>query len=202
MHRRGKSNTREGDGNFKSMMVARKRKNWLKILGFLILITVIVLGGFMIWKSFLEEKNWPGVEPVDNPGANIAVMDAKEDGKKDEENKKPDLGKEEIKQFDGEDPNNNKTITGAVTYAGVSNGSLIIRVNIDQYLKGGTCRLSLLKGGEIIYNSTAEIIDSAATATCKGFNVSTAELASGVVSIRIDVTSGEKTGTIEGEVSL
>lgn len=188
------------------MTAARKRKNWLKTLGVLILIVVIVLGGFMIWRSFSEETSSPEIEPVDKPGANIAVIDAVEDEDTvtdaNAEVKKPDLGKEEVKQFDGGDPNNNKTITGAVTYAGVSGENLVIRVNIDQYLKGGACRLALLKGGEIVYSSVAEIIDSAATATCRGFNVPTAGLASGAISIRIDVTSGEKTGTIGGEVSL
>lgn len=89
-----------------------------------------------------------------------------------------------------------------ITYAGVSGGDLIVRVNIDQYLAGGTCKLKLLGSGGASYEETVDIADSAATATCKGFNVATTKIPSGKVSISILVTSGAKTGTIEGEVNL
>lgn len=187
-------------------MTGRKRKNWVKYVGGLILVVVLVGGGFLVWKN-LGAKD----EPQESKGAEQLVGTRLEDEKKDEPEKKEetkteeskvDTGKEEIKQFDGGDPNISEKLTGVITYAGVSDGNLMVRVNIDQYLTEGTCKLELVRGESVVYDETVGVIDSAATATCKGFNVATTGLGSGKLNIRIVVTAGEKTGTIEGEVSL
>ena len=105
-------------------------------------------------------------------------------------------------QFDGNDPNLNNGLTGVITYVGVSGGNLIIRVNIDQYLASGNCRLELLRDDNVIYGEVVEIIDSAATATCSGFNVATSGIGNGKTNINILLTSEGKTGIIKGEVNL
>lgn len=189
-------------------MTGRKRKNWAKCVGVLILMVVLVGGGVLIWKNFGAKG-----ESQESGGAGQSVETKPEDENKDEsgsekkeeakaEEGKVDTGKEEIKQFDGSDPNVGEKLTGVITYAGVNDGSLMVRVNIDQYLASGTCKLELLKDGGIVYGETAEVADSAATATCKGFNVAVAGLPSGKINIKILVASGEKTGIIEGEVTL
>ena len=76
----------------------------------------------------------------------------------------------------------------------------MIRVNIDQYVDGGTCELSLQ--GNTTYSDTANIAGGASTATCEGFNVPANMLASGTYQIIIKINSGGKTGTIKGEVNI
>lgn len=187
-------------------MTGRKRKSWVKYVGVLILMVVLVGGGVLIWKNF-EAKE----KPQENDEVRQSVETKPEENEKGETEKeeetkveegKVDTGKEAVKQFDGGDPNVGEKLTGVITYAGANDGSLMVRVNIDQYLASGTCKLELLKDGGIVYGETVGVVDSAATATCKGFNVATAGLPSGKINIRILVTSGEKTGTIEGEVIL
>ncbi|MCR5832371.1 MAG: hypothetical protein K6G36_00275 [Candidatus Saccharibacteria bacterium] len=105
-------------------------------------------------------------------------------------------------QYDGGNPNNEENITGVITYAGVSNNQLMIRVNIDQYLNGGECNLILNLNGATKYGASARIIDAASTSTCEGFNVPVSELPSGKYQIQINLTSDRKSGSITGEVSL
>ncbi len=105
-------------------------------------------------------------------------------------------------QYDGGNPNNEEKITGVITYAGVSNGQLIIRVNIDQYLNSGECNLILNLNGAAQYGAAARIIDAASTSTCEGFNVPVSELPSGKYQIQINLTADRKSGSITGEVSL
>ena len=78
----------------------------------------------------------------------------------------------------------------------------MIRVNIDQFLSEGTCTLNLEKEGEIVYGEMVDIIDSAATATCEGFNVPAASLGTGNYRIIIKLRAGEYGGVINGEVSI
>lgn len=184
-------------------MTSRRRKNWLKYIIIVIILAGLAAVGFVTWKSFRAEES----ESEPGSGEPVVVIPTTEpegDDKKDDE--KDETGtieqKKKVEQFDGEDPNEGEGLTGVITYAGVSGGNLVIRVNVDQYLTSGTCKLKITGNGGAVYEETVEVIDSAATATCKGFNVATSKLPGGKVNISILVTSGEKTGTIEGEVSL
>ncbi len=107
-----------------------------------------------------------------------------------------------VKQYEGEDPNREEELSGWITSSVVSNGMLRIRVNIDQYLASGTCTLNLINGGTTVYTGQVAISPSPSTSTCEGFDVSTENLGSGTVDIYITLSSGDKTGTITGEVKL
>ncbi|MBR5027132.1 hypothetical protein IKX64_00865 [Candidatus Saccharibacteria bacterium] len=107
-----------------------------------------------------------------------------------------------VAQYDGNNPNSEDRITGAITYAGKNNDSLMIRVNIDQYLNGGECNLILESDGTAKYGAAANIVDAASTSTCEGFNVPLSELPAGKYDIVIVVTSERKSGTIKGSVNL
>lgn len=108
----------------------------------------------------------------------------------------------EIVQYDGENPNKAESISGVVTYAGVSGERLMIRVNIDQFLDDGECILNLVRNGSTIYNDTARVVGNVATATCEGFDVSVDGIGRGATDIMITINSGEKTGAIAGKVEL
>ena len=63
-------------------------------------------------------------------------------------------------------------------------------------------RLYLEKDGSTAYSTTANLIADVSTSTCEGFNVPRAGFASGNYKIIINLASGDKTGRIEGSVSL
>ena len=105
-------------------------------------------------------------------------------------------------QYDGDDPNDLEELSGVVTYAGVTGDNLMIRVNIDQYLEGGTCELNLMRGGDIMHSETAEIVGNVTTSTCEGFDIPVNEVGSGNVEIIIHLKSGNKNGVINGGIGI
>ena len=106
-----------------------------------------------------------------------------------------------VVKFDGEDPNNSDSLTGSLTFVGISGNNLSIRVNINQYLASGTCELSLTDGG-ITHTDSASIVPVASTSTCEGFDVPLRALGAGKYLITINLTSGDKKGTISGEYTI
>ena len=89
-----------------------------------------------------------------------------------------------------------------MTYAGVNDGVLMVRVNIDQYISGGSCNLVLRRGGADVYGATAEIVASVATSTCDGFEVPVSSVGAGSYEVVINLNSNGKAGTIRGEVNI
>ena len=105
-------------------------------------------------------------------------------------------------KYSSPDPNVSETLTGAITFAGVNGEKAAIRVNIDQYLSGGTCTLSMSAPNGQTYTDTAEIVTAASTSTCAGFDIATTNLSSGTWSFTIKLDTGDKSGTINGELNL
>lgn len=110
--------------------------------------------------------------------------------------------KKKVVQYEGNDPNKAEELTGVVTYAGVNDNNLIVRVSIDQYLTDGTCELTLEQSGAIIYSSIANIVGDVAAATCEGFDVPVGELGGGEIKININLRADGRAGTIRGEASI
>ena len=184
-------------------MAKRRRKNKQKktIIMFIVLILLAGIVCFLVWNSYFKE-----VAPVEDstPAVQEEVRQAEKKEEKKEESAPVEDEPEEKKvvQFEGEDPNKAISLTGVVTYAGVNNGKITVRVNIDQFLNDGACRLKLKKNGIVIYREEAEIIDAASTSTCEGFDVNIAPEMSGKLGIEIELEADGKTGTINGEVEV
>ena len=181
----------------------RRNKKWLPKMLFLILLVGAIVICYFVWDAYFKVKENGQTEKEET----VSVIEEK---KKEEQKPEdvteilvqPEITKEEVPQFDEVDSNQNETITGVITYAGVSGEVLMIRVNIDQYLGSGSCELSLKQNGQEVFTDRAGIIDSAATATCEGFNVPIKEIGPGKVNIKIIVSSNDKSGTINGEVKI
>ena len=77
-----------------------------------------------------------------------------------------------------------------------------MRLNIDQYLEDGECRLFLKRSGNVIHDEVTGVVGNAMTATCEGFDIPIDGIGSGQVSIEVMVSSGEKSGTITGAVDI
>lgn len=184
--------------------MAQKRKRSKKWISWLIILILLIAAGvvvYLVWDNYFSEKKSIGEQAETNQ---VEKKQEEEKGRQETDVDVDDDNNDEkkVKQYEGEDPNKKAELTGVVTYAGVNGDKLTIRVNIDQYIGGGTCRLSLKRGGGDIYNAEARIVDSATTATCEGFDVPLSGLGSGDLVIVIYISSGDKTGEIKGEVRI
>ena len=176
------------------MSKRRRKKSWISWVLILLIAAGVVC--YLVWDAYFKDE--APVEVIEED----AEEELMEEQQENEEVVEEPIKKEEIVQYEGGNPNELDNITGVVTYAGVSGNDLMVRVNIDQYLNSGECMLLLSTAGNIVYSNVARVIDSASTATCEGFNVPMYLLESGHYNITVEVTSGDKKGTISGEVSL
>ena len=180
------------------MAQKRKRNRSKKWISWLILLILAVAAGvivYLVWDNYFNDKKEDngGQDTVQvNEGQNKEASSAEEET----------VEKKKVEQYDGEDPNKADTLSGVVTYAGVNNDVLMVRVNIDQYLEDGECALTLSRGGSNIYSSIAEIVGGPSTASCAGFDVPVSGLGGGATEININLKSGERSGVIYGEVNI
>ena len=184
----------------------RSRKGLVWVIIFVVLFVVAGVVGYFVWDGYFREKKADGEAPaadvVKEEVKRVEVKMEPEAAKTEEKQNVGEDGKEVIVQYEGDDPNEGDAITGAITYLGKSAGQLVVRVNIDQYLASGTCALTLRNGGGLVHSETAEVVTSASTATCAGFNVPVEGLPGGSTQVIVTITSGEKNGEIRGEVEL
>lgn len=182
-------------------MMARRRKRskkWISTLFILILLVAACVIVYLVWDNYFnDDKDKSGVEET-------AISEEEKPEEETEPIEEQEIvEKEETIQYEGENPNSANELSGVVTYAGAVDNKLMIRVNINQYLSGGSCSLRLLFEGDVnMYGEVVEIVDSASTSTCAGFDVPLEKLSSGHYLIIINVASGDKTGVINGEVDV
>lgn len=177
------------------MVMARRKRN-KKWICWLILLAAASVVAYLVWDSYFREKD---------DGAEISQKTLVQEENKPVESSKNDDGAEDekkVKLYEGEDPNELEGLSGVITYAGAIDGVVMIRVNIDQYLGGGSCVLSLLNEGVTMYEEVANIVSSASTATCEGFDIPVDQLSNGEYEIVIKIESNGKTGTIGGKVTI
>ena len=158
----------------------------------IILLLLVTASALVIVKVFVDRQN---AESDQNQTTIIEVKPAEKQEEETTEEKVIPI------QNEGEDPNQLESLTGNLTTNRVSNGKLILRVNINQYLSTGICNLTLTSGSNTI-TKTANIVAVASTSTCEGFDVPVSELSSGAWQISINIQSGDKTGTITGEQNI
>lgn len=182
----------------------RRSKKWIYWVIVLILIVVAGVVGYFVWDGYFRDKEKSEVgqsEVVEKTVEKPAVKEEKQEEGKGQAGE-IDGVKEKVEQYDGADPNTAEELTGALTYVAVNNGVLRVRVNIDQFLAGGTCELVLRNGGGILYNEVTRIVDTVSTSTCEGFDVMTGGVPGGAAELVIYLSSGEKVGEITGRVEL
>ena len=189
--------------------MAQKRKNrknsrkWWTWGLLLVLFVAAAVVCYLVWDAYFKPKSEEGEKGTDTE---VEVVEKPvEKSEEVEENEEPEgevTGKKKVEQYEGEDPNKADELSGIVTYAGVSGSNLMIRVNIDQYLEDGKCRLTLERRERVVYNDVARIAGGATTSSCEGFDVPVDEIGGGEVNIVIDLNAGEKHGVIRGEASI
>ena len=129
--------------------------------------------------------------------------DTRQEGKTESEKKDEEVANQQKPvQYEGDDPNKSEELTGVVTYAGVNDGVLMVRVNIDQYITEGVCDLTLERSGDTIYNSIVSLIGDVSASTCEGFDIPVGGLGGGKTNIIINLNADGRTGTIRGEADI
>lgn len=159
---------------------------------------------YLVWDNYFRKKDDGGEAPKTSETIE-RTEDKKEETKENNataEESGEDEDEKKVKQYDGEDPNKAEELSGVVTYAGVLNNKLTIRVNIDQYLGEGKCELNLTKDGNTVRAETSGIVSAATTATCEGFDVPVNGLEAGEYNIIVKLDAGGKVGTINGKVKI
>lgn len=182
----------------------RNNRKWLWWGGGVLVVTLAVAIGVIVWQN-----NEGGIKDNESGVSDNMVeeekqkMADKDNGQSDDEKfAEEEVEKKKVTQYEGGDPNVAEELTGAVTYAGVTDGVLMVRVSIDQYLSEGVCELTLVQGGASIYSDTASIVGDVSTATCEGFDVPVGGLGGGNVEININLNADGKSGVIRGEASI
>lgn len=180
-------------------MVKKQKTNkkwmyWLLMFVLFVMAAVIV---YLVWNAYFKNKD---EEQSLAPVPEIVEVEEREEPQKQDDIETP--MKPEVVQYDGEDPNNSDELSGAITYTGVNDGRLIIRVNIDQYLNSGECKLDVRRGEVLIHEEVVEIVDSASTASCAGFDIPVELVGNGLADVEISLESGDKKGSIKGEIDI
>ena len=183
-------------------MPRRKRTHKVRtFIFFLVLIAAAGIIGFLVYQSYFAKSpeptqdQTPTVQQATTKSVTTtATQNASESTTAPEPDKTP-------AKYDGNSPNNNSSLTGAITYARKNGNKLTIRINIDQYLTAGSCNLILSQNNSSVYVDSAHIIDGASTSTCAGFDIPVDNL-SGHYIITVNLDSSGKTGQIRGEVTL
>ena len=182
--------------NWETIMPKRKRnKKWIHRLIFLVLLIAAGVICFLVWDNYFNDQK-------DDERTETETSEQVEDEVIVEDDEVIKGDDKKVEQYDGEDPNEAEELSGVVTYARVVDNKVMIRVNIDQYLSGGSCKLDLMSGGTVVYQDVANIVNSASTATCEGFDFSLSELSSGTYEIIIKVETSDKMGTIRGNLEI
>lgn len=160
------------------------------------MVLAAVIVGVVIWKN--NQNSDDGSDEQET----VEVEDSEKEEENGEGNSEEVVDEKKVVQYDGEDPNEAGELFGVVTYAGVNDDVLMIRVNIDQYVTSGSCELSLLRDGNTIYSSTVSAVPDVATAICEGFDVPVSGLGNGKTEISIKLNADGKSGVIRGEVEI
>lgn len=107
-------------------------------------------------------------------------------------------------QYGGDDPNIKEELTGSISQTSLDGDKLLIRLNIDQTLSSGTCKLSMTSPENGSYSAEAKIIPTgSAYSSCEGFDVPLEELkGSSSWLIEVTVESDGKSGIISGSTSI
>ena len=192
-----------------SQKKSRKNKIIVWSLFFLVLIILASVIIYQISKdnnqrlkdSVLPEKTEKIESKIENTGVTNSETIKTEDGTP--EDAAAGRTPKTPEKYEGQDVNKLEKLTGAITYSAKTADKYRIRVNIDQFLKlPGTCMLSVISAGKVMYTDYVNIISNPSSGSCEGFDIPLTKLSPGEYDIKIEINANQKTGIIEGKVTI
>lgn len=105
-------------------------------------------------------------------------------------------------QYEGNNPNTLETITGIVSFAGISEGNFVVTVAIDQALgSSGTCAFTITNGSDTTISASAATSAGPSASFCT-YSIPASSVGSGKYSISVKVAASGKEGMITGEANI
>ena len=89
------------------------------------------------------------------------------------------------------------SLSGYITAKNIVNENLQIRLQIEQYLTSGTCKITIGN-----YSEQVNVISNPSSSTCSGWDIPINKLRKGTQNIIIEIISGDNTLTISDEVTI
>ena len=193
--------------------VSQKKSHKNKIIVWsLFFLVLIILASVIIYQiskdndqrlkdSVLSEKTEKIESKIENTGVTNPETIKTEDGTP--EDAAAGRTPKTPEKYEGQDVNKLEKLTGTITYSAKTTDKYRIRVNIDQFLKlPGTCMLSVISAGKVVYTDYVNIISNPSSGSCEGFDIPLTKLSPGEYNIKIEVNANQKTGIIEGKVTI
>ena len=192
-----------------SQKKARKNKIIVWSLFFLVL---IILAGVIVYQILKDNNKSSKVpvlpektEKIESKIENTSVTNSEtiktEDGTP--EDAAAGRTPKTPEKYEGQDVNKLEKLTGAITYSAKTTDKYRIRVNIDQFLKlPGTCMLSVISASKVVYTDYVSIVSNPSSGSCEGFDIPLTKLSPGEYNIKIEINANQKTGIIEGKVTI
>ena len=192
-----------------SQKKARKNKIIVWSLFFLVL---IILAGVIVYQILKDNNKSSKVpvlpektEKIESKIENTSVTNSETIKTEDSTPEDAAAGRtpKTPEKYEGQDVNKLEKLTGAITYSAKTTDKYRIRVNIDQFLKlPGTCMLSVISASKVVYTDYVNIVSNPSSGSCEGFDIPLTKLSPGEYNIKIEINANQKTGIIEGKVTI
>lgn len=193
----------------------KKKKSFKAIIGVTIFIFVVLLATLITVIVISTQKGddykvkkTPAAKQAKKPKPKKEPDDEEETDDKDAPNKPGEQ----------KDPNSTeakrrkktpKPIKGKIDNTSLVNGSLQVRVTINEVINDGTCELALVGPREQKYSNTTQIIaNSSTTSICNGFDVLINDVErdrdkqTGKWSVTVNLSTKTRQGKLTGEIIL
>lgn len=193
--------------------VSQKKSHKNKIIVWsLFFLVLIILAGVIVYQ-ILKDNNKSSKAPISSEKTEKIESKIEKSQSVDAQSIKNEDGTPEDaaagrtpktpEKYEGQDVNQLEKLTGTITYSTKTADTYRIRVNIDQFLKlPGTCMLSVTSAGKVVYTDYVNIISNPSSGSCEGFDIPLTKLSPGEYDIKIEVNANQKTGIIEGKVTI
>ena len=191
----------------------KKKKSFKAIIGVTIFIFVVLLAT-LITVIVISAQKGDDYKVKKTPVAKQAKKPKPKKEPDDEEEANDDADPNKPAK-NNNDPNNPKTtkkpkpIKGKIDNTSLVNGSLQVRVTINEVINDGTCELALVGPREQKYNNTTQIIaNSSTTSICNGFDVLINDVEqdrdkqTGKWLVTVNLSTKTRHGKLTGEIIL
>lgn len=186
------------------MRITKKTSKKPIIITAIIVVVVVCVGllGFLWFNSRSTEKDNDSQQTNSSKESSTKKSNQGASSESSEDNSVYHEPEKDISpSYEGNDANTSQKLTGVINYKSVVNHNLSIRTTINQLLGSGDCELVLSNGSKTI-TRTGQIVQNPSSSSCSGFDIPVSELGSGTWSIRINIKSGDRTGTLNDTVDI
>lgn len=186
------------------MQIQRENQNSKKKIAIIAIIVIVALAGAALAAAYSLKlgpfAQTDNVSQKDEPASKEERQqstDAKLKAVEEEQAQK----EQEAENSSPSTPENTKTAVAVEIPSALANGSSIrVTTLIHTVTSLGTCTLTVEKGGQVGYTSSAGVQPTSSTSTCKGFDIPVDQLSAGTWTATVTFTNDTLQGTATKEV--